>query len=149
MKKFSLTYGCINWGGTIMENLKDRVTIYQVAQAAGVSLATVSRVINKQGNVTETTRRRVEETIKKLGYKPSGLARALATNVTTNIGIVIPSANYVYISNMLNGITEVAKEKGFVLTLFVTSYSRSDAIAMVKKVITSHVDGVIIFDDQL
>ena len=46
-----------------MNNLKDRVTIYQVAQAAGVSLATVSRVINKQGNVTESTRTKVEATI--------------------------------------------------------------------------------------
>lgn len=50
-----------------MENLKDRVTIYQVAQAAGVSLATVSRVINKQGNVTQPTRTKVEETIRRQG----------------------------------------------------------------------------------
>src|SRR5574344_793113 len=132
-----------------MENLKDRVTIYQVAQAAGVSLATVSRVINKQGNVTETTRAKVEETIKRLGYKPSGLAQALATNKTTNIGVIIPSANYVYISNMLNGISEVAKEKGFVLTLFTTSHSHAEALEMIEKVITTHVDGAVIFDDEL
>ncbi len=132
-----------------MENLKDRVTIYQVAQAAGVSLATVSRVINKQGNVTEATRNRVEETIRRLGYKPSGLAQALATNKTTNIGVVIPSANYVYISNMLNGISEIAKQKGFVLTLFTTSHSHEEALSMIEKVITTHVDGAIIFDDEL
>ncbi|MCI2111483.1 MAG: LacI family transcriptional regulator [Bacilli bacterium] len=132
-----------------MDNLKDRVTIYQVAQAAGVSLATVSRVINKQGNVTDTTRAKVEETIKRLGYKPSGLAQALATNKTTNIGVIIPSANYVYISNMLNGISVVAKEKGFVLTLFTTSHSRDEALSMIEKVITTHVDGAIIFDDEL
>jgi LacI family transcriptional regulator len=132
-----------------MDNLKDRVTIYQVAQAAGVSLATVSRVINKQGNVTDATRAKVEETIKRLGYKPSGLAQALATNKTTNIGVIIPSANYVYISNMLNGISEVAKEKGFVLTLFTTSHSRDEALSMIEKVITTHVDGAIIFDDEL
>ncbi len=129
--------------------LKDRVTIYEVAKASGVSLATVSRVINKQGNVTPATRKKVEETIKRLGYKPSGLAQALATNRTTNIGVVIPSANYVYISNMLNGITDVAKEKGFMLTLFVTSHNHDDAVSMVEKVITSHVDGAIIFDDEL
>ncbi len=132
-----------------MKNTKDRVTIYEVAKASGVSLATVSRVINKQGNVTEHTRRRVEETIVRLGYKPSALAQALATNRSTNIGIVIPSANYVYISNMLNGITDAAKEMGFCLTLFVTSHSRDDAMSMVEKVITSHVDGAIIFDDEL
>ncbi len=132
-----------------MNNLKDRVTIYQVAQTAGVSLATVSRVINKQGNVTEATRTKVEATIKKLGYKPSGLAQALATNKTTNIGIIIPGANYVYISNMLSGISEVAKQKGFVLTLFTTSHSREEALSMIEKVITTHVDGAIIFDDEL
>ena len=136
-------------GFSIMDNLKERVTIYQVAQASGVSLATVSRVINKQGNVTEATRTKVEETIKRLGYKPSGLAQALATNRTTNIGIVIPSANYVYIANMLSGVSEVAKEKGFVLTLFTTGHSREDAISMIEKVIVSHVDGAIIFDDEL
>lgn len=132
-----------------MDYLKDRVTIYQVAQAAGVSLATVSRVINKSDSVTEATRAKVEETIRRLGYKPSGLAQALATNKTTNIGIVIPSANYVYISNMLNGISEVAKEKGFVLTLFTTSHSHEEALSMIEKVITTHVDGAIIFDDEL
>ncbi len=132
-----------------MHNLKDRVTIYQVAQAAGVSLATVSRVINKQGNVTEKTQKKVEETIARLGYKPSSLAQALATNRTTNIGVVIPSANYVYIANVLNGITEIAKEKGYQLTLFSTSHSRVEALSMVEKVISSHVDGAIIFDDEL
>ncbi len=132
-----------------MDNLKERVTIYQVAQAAGVSLATVSRVINKQGNVTPETRDKVERTIERLGYKPSGLAQALATNRTTNIGIVIPSANYVYIANLLNGITDVAKEKGFVLTLFVTSHNRTEALGVIEKVITTHVDGAIIFDDEL
>lgn len=132
-----------------MQNLKDRVTIYQVAQAAGVSLATVSRVINKKDSVTPDTRKKVEETIASLGYKPSGLAQALATNRSTNIGVVIPSANYVYIANLLNGITDVAKEKGFLLTLFSTSHSREEALSMIDKVITAHVDGAIIFDDQL
>ena len=132
-----------------MENLKERVTIYEVAKASGVSLATVSRVINHQGNVTDKTREKVEATIKRLGYKPSGLAQALATNKSTNIGVIIPKANYVYVSQVLNGIAEVAKEKGFVISLFSTSHSKQDAISVVEKVITSHVDGAIIFDDEL
>ena len=132
-----------------MENLKERVTIYEVAKASGVSLATVSRVINNQGNVTEKTREKVQATINRLGYKPSGLAQALATNKSTTIGVVIPRANYVYISSVLNGIAEVAKEKGFIISLFSTSHSKQDAISVVKKIITSHVDGAIIFDDEL
>lgn len=132
-----------------MNNLKDRVTIYEVAKASGVSLATVSRVINKHDNVTAETRAKVEATIQRLGYKPSGLAQALATNKSTYIGVVIPSANYVYIANMLNGINEVAKELGFVVLLLVTSHKHKDALSMAEKVITSHVDGAIIFDDEL
>lgn len=132
-----------------MENLKDRVTIYNVAQKAGVSLATVSRVINNSGNVTEATKKKVEAVIAELGYKPSGLAQALATNKSTNIGVIIPSANYVYIANLLNGISDIAKEKGYVLTLFTTSHSREEALTMLEKTITAHVDGAIIFDDQL
>jgi len=132
-----------------MQNTKDRVTIYEVAIASNVSLATVSRVINNNSNVTEKTRKIVEETIARLGYKPSRLAQALATNKTTNIGVVIPSANYVYIANMLNGMTDEAKLRGFQLTLFVTNKSKEDALQVVEKVITSHVDGAIIFDDEL
>lgn len=132
-----------------MENTKERVTIYEVAKASGVSLATVSRVINNTGTVKEDTKRTVLSVIKKLGYKPSGLAQALATNKTTNIGVIIPSANYVYISNLVNGITQVCKDKGFTLLLYTTSHSREDALGCLERVIKSHVDGVIVFDDEL
>ena len=143
------TFSFIMKDGVKMDNLKDRVTIYEVAKAANVSLATVSRVINKRGNVKEKTRKQVEDTIKRLGYMPSGVAKALATNKSTNIGVVLPSANYVYIANMLNGMVEVSKERGYNLTLFVTSHSHDDALKIVDNVITSHVDGAIVFDDEL
>lgn len=132
-----------------MDNLKERVTIYEVAKASGVSLATVSRVINNSDSVKEDTKRKVLSVIKKLGYKPSGLAQALATNKTTNIGVIIPEANYVYISNLLNGVCEVCRDKGFGLSLYTTSHSREDALSCLEKVIKSHVDGVIVFDDEL
>ena len=132
-----------------MENLKERVTIYEVAKASGVSLATVSRVMNGSGTVREDTKKKVMSVIKKLGYKPSGLAQALATSKTTNIGVIIPSANYVYIANMLNGITDVCKKNGFTVILYTTSHSREDALGCLERVIKSHVDGVIVFDDEL
>ncbi len=132
-----------------MDDLKERVTIYEVAKASGVSLATVSRVINNTDSVKEETRNKVLSVIKKLGYKPSGLAQALATNKTTNIGVIIPSANYVYLSNLLAGISEVCKVNGFTVSLYTTSHSRQDALNCIEKVITSHVDGVIVFDDEL
>ena len=52
---------------------KDRITIYEVAKASNVSLATVSRVINNHPNVREETRRIVNETIERLSYRPSAI----------------------------------------------------------------------------
>lgn len=128
---------------------KDRVTIYEVAKAAGVSLATVSRVINNQTNVTPETKRKVEETIARLGYKPNALAQGLATNRTTNIGIVIPDVNYVHISNLLSGMIDIGKIYGYQTTLFVTKHSVQDTKDVIAKLVTSHVDGAVVFDDEL
>lgn len=132
-----------------MRTFKDRVTIYEVAKSAGVSLATVSRVINNKNNVTEKTRKLVEDTIERLGYKPSALAQGLATNRSTNIGIVLPATNYVYISNILSGMVDIAKIYGYQTTLFITRKSKDDAQKVIEKLITSHVDGAVIFDDEL
>lgn len=128
---------------------KNRVTIYQVAQKANVSLATVSRVINNHPNVTEKTRQRVLDTIQQLGYKPSALAQSLAKAKTTNVGILLPEDSYVYTSNMLSGMVTVAKSYGFRSSLFVAKRIMADAQAQIEKLITSHVDGAVIFDDVL
>jgi LacI family transcriptional regulator len=128
---------------------KDRVTIYEVAKAAGVSLATVSRVINNQSNVTPETKKRVEETIQRLGYRPNALAQGLATSRTTNIGIVLSDTNYVHICNLLSGMIDIGKIYGYQTTLFVTKHSAEEAKEVIAKLITSHVDGAIVFDDEL
>ena len=131
-----------------MENFKDRVTIYEVAKTAKVSLATVSRVINEKGNVTENTRKRVEDAIQKLGYKPSSLAQSLATSKTTNIAIILPAANYVYISNMLSGMIDIGRIYGYRCTVF-TCESDDDSDALIHNIITSRCDGAIVFGNQL
>lgn len=128
---------------------KDRVTIYEVAKVAGVSLATVSRVINNHDNVTEKTKQAVNEAIQRLGYKPSALARGLANSKSTNIGIMIPSTGYSYVSNMLDGMIDVAKIYGYITSIFVTKRTKEDAGAMIESLIRSHVDGAVIYDDEL
>lgn len=131
-----------------MLNFKDRVTIYEVAKAANVSLATVSRVINNRGNVTEATKQKVEETIARLGYKPSSLAQGLATSKTTNIAILLPDANYVYISNMLSGMIDVGRIYGYRTSVF-TLDSDADSSSIVDNIITSRCDGAILLGNQL
>lgn len=134
---------------TDLSNFKTRVTIYEVAKVSGYSLATVSRVINKKGNVKEDTKQKILETIKKLGYKPSALAQGLAKSKTTNIGIVLPSYNYTYLSNVLSGLADIAKIYGYQTTLFLIKPERDEVTEVIDKLISSHVDGAVLFDDIL
>lgn len=128
---------------------KDRVTIYEVAKIAGVSLATVSRVINNHPNVTEKTKKTVNDAIVRLGYKPSALAQGLANSRSTNIGIMIPSTGYSYVSNMLDGMIDVAKIYGYVTSIFITKRTKEDASQVIESLIKSHVDGAVVYDDEL
>lgn len=128
---------------------KDRVTIYEVARVAGVSLATVSRVINNHQNVTEKTKKAVNDAIQRLGYKPSALAQGLANSRSTNIGIMIPSTGYSYVSNMLDGMIEVAKIYKYLTSIFITKRTKEDSGAVIESLIKSHVDGAVIYDDEL
>ncbi|MFA6624269.1 MAG: LacI family DNA-binding transcriptional regulator [Bacilli bacterium] len=128
---------------------KDRVTIYEVAKIAGVSLATVSRVINNHPNVTEKTKKAVNDAIQRLGYKPSALAQGLANSRSTNIGIMIPSTGYSYVSNMLDGMIDIAKIYGYITSIFITKRTKEDAAQVIESLIKSHVDGAVIYDDEL
>ena len=129
--------------------LKRRVTIYQVSKESGYSLATVSRVINNKSNVTEETKKKIMDVIERLGYKPSAIAQGLAKSKSTNVGIVIPSSMHTYVASMLSGMVDIAKIYGYDTTLFFTSQNKDEVEEVVNKVITSNVDGAVIFDDQL
>lgn len=136
-------------GGKMDSYLKERVTIYEVALAAKVSLATVSRVINKKGNVTEETRSRVENAIQRLGYIPSSVAQSLATSKTTNIGIILPSPDYSYVSTMMNGMIDVGKIYGYRTSIFTYGEEVIQDYSVIESAGGLHVDGIILYDTQL
>ncbi|GBF74993.1 LacI family transcriptional regulator [Paenibacillus sp. 598K] len=95
----------------------------EVAKLAGVSEATVSRVLNGVGPVREETKRRVLEAAEQLKYVPSQLAQRFARKRSGNLGVIIPSLPKVhlfstyYFSEILSGIGEAAKEEGYDLLL--------------------------------
>ena len=87
-------------------NTDDTVTIYDVAREAGVSMATVSRVVNGNKNVKENTRKKVLEVIDRLDYRPNAVARGLASKKTTTVGVVIPNITNGYFSTLAKGIDD-------------------------------------------
>jgi len=126
-----------------------RVTIYDVANEANVSLATVSRVINGLEIVREDTRVRVNQAIEKLGYKPNAIAQGLALQKTTSIALLIPEASFSYTGQIINGLLDVAKIYKYNITLHTTSEAIMQIGDIIENIIKSRVDGVIIYNDKL
>ncbi|MEP1743496.1 MAG: LacI family DNA-binding transcriptional regulator [Kangiellaceae bacterium] len=92
-------------------------TIYEVSELAGVSLATVSRVMNKNARVSEKTRDKVLAAMKELGYRPNTIARSLASNRSDSVGILVSELRGLFYSQMMSGIEEVlrASEKHVII----------------------------------
>ena len=126
-----------------------RVTIYDVAKEAGVSLATVSRVINGSTVVKEPTRQRVQSAIEKLGYKPNAIAQGLALQKTTTIGLVVPEASFTYTGQIINGLIDVAKIYNYNIMLHTITSGITEISDIIEDIIKSRVDGVIIYNDKL
>lgn len=125
-----------------------RITIYDVAKEADVSLATVSRVINDSNVVREDTRIRVQEAIEKLGYKPNAIAQGLALSKTTTVSIVMSEKLFAYNGKTLNGLMDVAKIYNYNIMFHTTSKGISKMQDVIESIIKSRVDGVILFNDN-
>src|SRR5512142_2946795 len=93
--------------------MSTRITMSDVARRARVSLMTVSRVINNKGAVSDETRQRVLEVIANLGYRPSAIARSLATKETATIGLVIPDVSNPFFAEVTRGVEHLAYSKGY------------------------------------
>ena len=126
-----------------------RVTIYDVAKEAKVSLATVSRVINGLEIVREDTRLRVNEAIEKLGYKPNAIAQGLALQKTTTVALVVPEASFSYTGQIINGLLDVAKIYKYNIMLHTVSEGIVEIGEIIDTIIKSRVDGVVIYNDKL
>ncbi len=102
---------------------KQEANIYEIAKEAGVSIATVSRVMNNSAAVSEKSTRRVMDAVKKLNYVPNSMARSLSTSVSTSIGVVVPDINNPFFSRILKGVTAVADDHGYQVVLYSTDES--------------------------
>jgi LacI family transcriptional regulator len=125
-----------------------QVTIYSVALAAGVSLATVSRVLNNPEKVKEDTRNRVLKVIKELGYRPNVIARGLASRKTTTVGVVISDITRASVSEMLGGISDIASHYQYSIKIFPVNEDM-DVLESFRGIVAEQVDGIIYLNDEL
>ena len=121
-----------------------RVTIKQVAEQAGVSTQTVSRVLNHRPDVAPETRRRVQEIIDRLGYQASNIARSLVQGRSFTLGVACWGLEYFGPSRALTGIEQQASELGYVLLLNLTRQpGNSDVRQLLRDMLARQVDGIV------
>jgi LacI family transcriptional regulator len=120
------------------------VTIKEVAEKAGVSIATVSRVLNNNYPVSDITRKKVLEAIKELNFQPNNIARSLRKNTTYLIGVVIPDSSNPFFIDIIRGVDKIISEEGYSLILADTEEDMEKEVNVLKKLSEKRVDAVIL-----
>jgi LacI family transcriptional regulator, repressor for deo operon, udp, cdd, tsx, nupC, and nupG len=120
--------------------------IQQVAKQAGVSVATVSRVLNRQNTVSAKTKMRVEEAIKKLNYEPSLLGRNLRTSESRLLLILIPTISNPFYLEIIKGIEQVAISQNYNILLCETDSNPKKENIYFDLVRKKMADGIISMD---
>ncbi|ATP41422.1 transcriptional regulator [Solibacillus sp. R5-41] len=126
-----------------MSNIKD------VANLAGVSVATVSRYINDKGYVSEKSKQKIKDAINQLDYKPNLIARSLSTKQDNTIGLILPDITNPFFPELARAIEDVCIEKGYTVILCNTDNDAKKERAYVEKLLQKYVAGLIITTNLL
>lgn len=131
------------------ENVVTRkVSLADVAAAASVSVATVSRVLNNPGIVKEGLRERVLKASRELGYVPHGAARALASNRTRSIGVVVPTLGISVFARGVEAMQNRLGEDGYRLLVANSQYDPDKEFQETQSLIAHGVDGLVLVGNE-
>lgn len=121
-----------------------KITIQEVAKKANVSVATVSRVMNKNYPVKTETREKVLRVIEELHYIPNIQARELTTKKSSTVGVVVPSINNMFFTEVINGIEFFIKKNSLSLILTCTNGNSNEEQNCIDNLISRNVSGIIV-----
>lgn len=124
-------------------------TIYDVAREAGVSMATVSRVVNGNPNVKPSTRKKVLEAIERLGYRPNAVARGLASKKTTTVGVIIPDISSIFFAELARGIEDIATMYKYNIILCNSDQNKAKEIHLINTLLEKQVDGIVFMGGKI
>jgi len=124
------------------------VTMAVVAARAGVSKATVSRVVNGKEGIDEYTAARVRAVINELGYVPSAHAVGLARGRTNTIGVLIPSLTWPWVGEVLQGVADVTESEGYGLLLFTFNRGAESMQQFAAQLAGTAFDGLLVVEPE-
>ena len=119
-------------------------SIYDVARESGVSVFTVSEVVNKKSHVSKKLRDRVEKTIRKLNYRPNLIARSLAKQKTHTIGMIVPDIANPFFPMVVRGAEDAAQKHGYNLLLCNSDDSLEKEERAIELLLSKRVDGILL-----
>ncbi|NNK79805.1 MAG: LacI family DNA-binding transcriptional regulator [Litoreibacter sp.] len=123
-------------------------TLNDVAQAAGVSTATVSRFINSPEQLTESTRKKVKIAVNKLGYTPNFGARVMAAKRTNTIGAIIPTMENAIFARGLQAFQEELRQNGYTLLVASSSYRTDIEEEQIRSLVSRGADGLLLIGHE-
>lgn len=141
--KQALTETAVQHEAADAEDSQD-VSIKEVARLAGVSIATVSRCINKPEKVTAKTRIKVQDAIRQTGYSPNTLAQSFRRGRTNIVMVVLPSVGDPFFAAVMRGIRVAAKAKGYSVIIEDTQLNKLTADELGAMLVSNQTDGIIL-----
>ena len=123
---------------------KRQVTLSDIAATLGVAPMTVSRVVNRNGYVSEETRERVLQAVKTMNYRPNGVARNLKRRRTETVGLVLGDISNPYSAELANAVRERLWSSGYNLFICISEHSATEDITAFESLVDHNVDGIIV-----
>jgi len=123
---------------------RGRVTIREIADLAGVSIATVSRVLNERDDVSEETRELVRRIVREHGYRANRSARGLSRGRTGLVGVLVPLVHPAYFSAILSGAAEALYEQDMRVVLSPTQHEHEREVSLVDRLAHGLTDGALL-----
>ncbi|MCB0033533.1 MAG: LacI family DNA-binding transcriptional regulator [Anaerolineales bacterium] len=123
--------------------MTERITIADVARAAGVSMMTVSRAINNKEGVSAATRARILEIAQQMAFQPNSIAQSLASNRTATIGLVVPDIANPFFAEIARGVEDVAYVHDYNVFLLNSNESVEREEKALESLLSKQVDGLI------
>lgn len=127
----------------IKTELLKQTTIKDVAIEAGVSIATVSRVLNGQSGVSIELNTQVNKAVQKLNYRPNGIARALKISKSRCVGLIIPDIENPFFPALVRGVEDAAQKQGYAVMLCNTDGKEEEEKTYLKFLLNKQVDGIL------
>lgn len=119
-------------------------TLKDVAKETGLTVTTVSRVLNNRGYISEDTRNKVYEAMKKLNYRPNEVARSLSKQTTNTIGVIVPHIRHPYFGEMISNLENAASKKGYKIILCNSQGKDAKAREYMEMCTSNRVAGIIL-----